>query len=771
MTRPDAARSRHRWVSAGRSTKVRTVAGWVPAATALTGSAVIALASGVSSVDLLRFSFATLWSVLVPGIVLLRWARPHPPSFTGEVATGFVVGLGTQLIAWGAFVGIGGVTAGRWLTLYPLLVAVAAASCPKLRARLRKPAYSERVPVGAQWALCVSYLAAITRLWTTAFDRTPLPPAGGRWYQDLYWHLSISAEARHSAPPTVPQVAGEPLFYHWFANAHMAADSLVGGLDVLVVTARLWYFPFYAAIIVLTYLLATRLINSPWAGVLAVVLVVVQSALTPVRWITGVGTESLVPLSPSQVFGLPVTLALIGTLAGIVAASSWGEVRRGEWALLVVFAALSAGAKSSILPTVFAALLLVSVVAWWRRRSEPNVPSTTAPAVAPTLAASAVLLAALVPASRLLAGGSAGSTLGLLTAADQTAALQHATGLERAGSIGPVDLITLAALLGLLIAAQFTGVLLAWQLRRDPRVVLLAGCATAGFGALMVVHHPAGSQLYFMRGVMPLVAVLTACGAVHLLRRCPHPAIRKAAVVGVAAGLAGWVTVALVAGASQGNGAGVTRLALALCIFLACAAVVLHFLRVGRSRWSAAAAVVAVLTALVVPSTVNVTRHSFQAARSPGLSTLSAAQIAGTTWLRQHTAETDVVATNVHCAWGPTRPACDSRAFWVTGLGERGGYVESWGYTDQAQATAKASTGARHVNYARVAFFDQERLRLNDSAFTEPTTAALDQLYEAGVRVLFADASAGPVSSKLSVLTTPVFHDGGVSIYLLRPGR
>ena len=316
---------------------------WAPAATALTGSVVLALSTGVSAADATRFAFATAWSVLWPGLVAIRWARPRPSSFFGEVATGFVVGLGLQLTAWAVFVGMGGLSAGRWLALYPLLFVIAAVISPRLRARLRAPSYAEGVPAAAAWSLCAAYLLAVGRLWATVLDRTPLPPGRGRWYQDLYWHLSISAEARHSAPPGVAQVAGEPLLYHWFANAHMAADSLVSGVDVLVVGARLWYLPVYAVVIVLTYLLATRLAAAPWAGVLAVAIVVVPGALAPVRWIAAVGAESLVPQSPSQIFGLPVLLVLTGTLAGIVAAPNWRAVGLGEWILLVWFAVLSAG--------------------------------------------------------------------------------------------------------------------------------------------------------------------------------------------------------------------------------------------------------------------------------------------------------------------------------------------------------------------------------------------------------------------------------------------
>ncbi|MDN5765016.1 MAG: hypothetical protein L0H96_06230 [Humibacillus sp.] len=551
---------------------------WAPATTALTGSVVLALSTGVSAADVTRFAVGTAWSVLLPGLVVTRWARPHPSSLLGEVATGFVVGLGLQLTAWAMFVGVGGPGAGHWLALYPLLFVTAGAISHRLRARLRAPTYSERVPAAAAWSLCAAYLTAIAWLWATVLDRTPLPPGRGRWYQDLYWHLSISAEARHSAPPEVPQVAGEPLSYHWFANAHMAADALVSGVDVLVVGARLWYLPVYAAIIVLTYLLAARLAAAPWAGVLAVALVVVPSALAPVRWIAAVGAESLIPQSPSQIFGLPGLLVLIGTLAGIVAAPNGGAVRRGEWILLMLFAMLSAGSKSSILPTVLAGLLLVLVVSWWRRRTDPTR------SLAPTLAATALVALVLLPASRLLAGGSAGSTLGFLTAVDQTTALQHATALERAGVIGTPLLLSLAGIIGLLIAVQFAGVLLAWPLRHDPRAVLLAGCVLAGFGALMVVHHPGGSQLYFMRGVMPIVAVLTAWGAAHAVRReARSVAVTAGAVaLGVVAGLAGWAAVALAGGTQQGPQTGITRLALALSVLAACAVLAVAFLRVRR---------------------------------------------------------------------------------------------------------------------------------------------------------------------------------------------
>ena len=733
----------------------RTGSRYAPAVVALAGSAVLLTAAGTAVEDILRFAVATGWTVLLPGVLLLRLARAAPHSLPEELATGFVVGLGAQLIAWAIFVGAG---VGSWLALYPLPL-LAAALVPALRPRLRRPVYAVRTPIAAAWALCAAYLLAIARLWAILLRHTPLPPGTGRWYPDLYWHLSISAQARLAVPPQVPQVSGRPLLYHWFSNAHMAADSLAGGVDVLVVTARLWYLPVYAVTVLLTYALAARLAGSAWAGILAVALVVVPSAVAPVRWVDALATDALIPQSPSQVFGLPVLLALIATLVGVVRAPALRRVPAGEWVLLVLLTALAAGAKSSILPTVLVAVAITAGVAFLRHRGLHR----------PTLTAAGVLLLVLLPASRFLAGGSAGSTAGLLTGVDQVQALRRAITLHRVhpASVSGTEVRVLALLLGVLVLVQFAGVLLAWPLRRDPAVVLIAGCCAAGFGGLMVVHHPGGSQLYFMRGVVPLVAILTAWGAIHVLRRArPRPA---ALVLGVVAGPAEWALAALVAGGHQGAHVGIVRLAAALLLLAALAVGAVLVVRRSPRRLAAAAA--ALLSAILVPSTVGAVRAGAAATTSPVSSArLTAAQIAGTGWLRAHTPANDVVATDVHCYSGPTRSGCDARAFWVTGLGERQAYVESWGYTDQAAAAAKRDVGV-HVNYTHTAFYDQARLRRNDAAFTAPTRALLARLYGDGVRVLFADSSAGPVSASLDSLTLPVFHQGAVSIYLLRPAR
>lgn len=58
--------------------------------------------------------------------------------------------------------------------------------------------------------------------------------------------------------------------------------------------------------------------------------------------------------------------------------------------------------------------------------------------------------------------------------------------------------------------------------------------------------------------------------------------------------------------------------------------------------------------------------------------TVSAQETSAAQWVRDHSGETDVVATNVHCRV-PEDAECDSRAYWVSALTERRVFIEAWG--------------------------------------------------------------------------------------------
>ncbi|MEO8749825.1 MAG: hypothetical protein ABI384_05450, partial [Allobranchiibius sp.] len=76
--------------------------------------------------------------------------------------------------------------------------------------------------------------------------------------------------------------------------------------------------------------------------------------------------------------------------------------------------------------------------------------------------------------------------------------------------------------------------------------------------------------------------------------------------------------------------------------------------------------------------------------------------------------------------------------------------------------------GEKGVFYWSASFYDQPRLRLNDSAFNAPTPKILATLYNRGVRYLIGDTSASPVSPRLATLAQQTFHSGNVTVYRLR---
>lgn len=138
-------------------------------------------------------------------------------------------------------------------------------------------------------------------------------------------------------------------------------------------------------------------------------------------------------------------------------------------------------------------------------------------------------------------------------------------------------------------------------------------------------------------------------------------------------------------------------------------------------------------------------------------------QSAAARWLRDNTDRYAIVASNVHCIAVPTTPNCDARGYWVGAFSERRILVEGWAYTPQAHE----AHGRDGRTYSQQPFDDPELFALNEAAFSAPTPAVLQRLRDRGVRYLFADSLAGPISPELGRLAHPVFVSGPVTIYEL----
>lgn len=724
----------------------------------------LVLSYDVTAAELVRYTLATLWGVLLPGVLLHRLLRPAPASLAIELAFGSVIGLALQLIGWAAVVRLGH---GSLLVLVPLVTLVPALLLPGWRRRLRPAAYPQHMSHGSAWALAATISASFLSLAQSAFRLAPIPPARTLWYPDLYWHLSISASARTSAPPLVPQLGDEYLHYHWFSNAHMAADSLVSGVDIMTVTARLWYLPMYALVTLTLYALTTHLSHRPWAGVLACIVLTIPSTISVVRWLEPVANGAFTAMSPSQLMALPVITILAWVLIDVCR----GATTRRDWPLLLLLLALASGSKSSILPTLLGGLCLVLVGQLrgrvWRW--------------GPVLALAATG-AVLVVSKPWLAGGTNGSKLAPgSTSARETA--YHAAQVDGMSLRGLVVLVIVITLL-LLVQYAYGMVWLATLRRgagRDPGLWFLVGSWLAAMVALQVIDHPAASQYYFARGALPLWAALTGWGAAALVQTArEHLRLRRIAVLAGAGLLAGVAMVWLLrhltsfpapaprTSVAQGGG-----VAIFLLVLLVALPVAIHRLNRRGPDSVRRGAVVALLsgTALLGASVLPTLAHN-DAMTRPGQTTpigdhrLTADEVAATSWLREHTPERDHIASNVYCVM-PTRtePHCDARAFWVTGLSTRVAYLGAWAYTDQNQADITGSTAKLYHR----PFWDPARLRLNEAAFGQPTPAVLDRLYRSQVRWLLADPGASAVSPRLRHLATERFRAGGVTVFQLRP--
>jgi hypothetical protein len=92
--------------------------------------------------------------------------------------------------------------------------------------------------------------------------------------------------------------------------------------------------------------------------------------------------------------------------------------------------------------------------------------------------------------------------------------------------------------------------------------------------------------------------------------------------------------------------------------------------------------------------------------------------------------------------------------------------VEGWAYTAKAN-DVRTSTEALYGP-----FWDQDKLRLNDEAFTAPTAEVLETLRTRyGVRWLLADERVEAVPEDLDRLAELRFQSGTVRVYQLFPPR
>lgn len=746
---------------------------WLPAAALAALTAVVLSRFGVSARDIAVFAAYVALCLVVPGTLLVRALHRGERTLTEELSLGLAAGYAVEVLAY---------VAARWagtplmVLAWPAATYAAFAAVPRLRRHWRRPASLIRQPRWCSWGLALILAYAVAWSAVSVFRRQVLTwPGLGGSNIDMPYHLALIGELKHHMPPNTPNVAGEPLLYHWFAYAHMAAASWVTGVEPLVLLYRLAMLPVIAGLVVLVAMTGRRVTGSAAAGLAAALGVVFAGTPNLYEGDTFLALTwkgFLAWTSPTQTFGAflfaPVVVLLLDLLARPRAGRD-GREGRGRWVLLGLLLIAVMGGKAPYLPLLAGALAALAVVQTVRHRRPPGV----------ALTALAMTAACLGYAQLVLFGQARqGMAPVPLSLAQRTWAALTSQDLDARPPTGTLLAVTLLLVLswgvvwcgalGLLVRPGTAGGVR--PLTRPP-VLLMLGLGAVAFPAVLLIGHPHLSQLYFLQESVPYLTIAAVYGLLVLIRRSGPSwrAVAGAAAAGVAAAYLVRRLCAVVVPLPQGRPEGLLYLpyaVLAAAVGLAAVAAV----PLGRPRRLRAWTLLLVaVTAAGAPAAWATRFLSFADGTGRGAAAAPAAPTnlpgprglfeAGR-WLRDHSAPGDLVATNAHCLWVAENP-CDSRHFWVSALSERRVLVEGWVYT--ARIMSQWHPGVR---VETLPFWDRARLRLNDAAFAAPTADVIRRLRDRyGVRWLFADERLTGSRPRLGDYAELRFRSGDYAVY------
>jgi hypothetical protein len=758
---------------------------WGPFAFTLFFAAAILLRAGTAPVDVLRYAAYVSLAVVLPGTLVYRALRRRPHTLVEDLAMGAAVGLTLELIAWAAF----SVLDLRGLVwLWPALVFTPFALIPRLRRHWWVRDYRP-VPLGWSWSVAavVSFFTAYLAM--VFLDRNPILPTspGTQQYLDLAYQLSLAGEAKHHIPLNLPQVAGEPLYYHWFGYVHMAMTSMVGSIDLPVVALRFAIPALCALAIVLTATVAWRVSGRPYVGAAAAALFFTIGEFNfthPVTMPFGTQATFVIWHGMSMIYGWVLVIAVIAPLADIIGRRARADVGgsrdivgmvgardtagvvgsrestvpplgRGAFALAALLLFASSGAKASSLPVVAVALAATAVIMLLMNRRIP-----WAVVVAGLLAGAAQLFATTV----LFRFNTYGVAIGPL----QGLRPYWATPPPGVAQGALIAAVWIAFVVNMLL--RTAGILpLLWLKRGRLEPVqwfLLAG-ALAGPGLYLIFEQPSGGNQYFTRTGFAFGVMLSAWGYAMVFDRAR---LTDRAKLGLAGGAVAFAIVLVWAELEYAGPARYDVSYSSLVPILVWAAVLTSVgLIAGVAWWIAGrwrsvlrgrGAVVA-LTGVLVAGAPGLIMDEYKSLQAPNGGayvniSLPKSRVDAARWVRDHSAPNDVVATNVHCL-GYYGDVCDSRSFWLSAYSERSVLVEGWGFAPRQAVLGLAP------------FWDQTRLTYNDAAFTAPSAEVLRRLHDTyGVRWLVVDRNVGAESADLPTLAEQTYDNGRLAVYRLR---
>ncbi|MEV5963827.1 hypothetical protein AB0L70_18820 [Kribbella sp. NPDC051952] len=722
----------------------------------------LAAVAGLATVDvgpgpIIKYGGYFVLAIALPGTLLLRAAWRSTGNWAEDLGLGSVVGATWQLIGWAIFTALGWQ---RWLIVWPALVLIAFAIAGRKYWRIADP---KPLPVAWTWGLAVSAAVMVGATCVGVFAYHPMPPDGTAYYPDLLYHLSMVNELTRSVPPEMPQVAGERLDYHWFANADMAGAVDITRLTPVVVLFRLWLLPWLVVVLLVCATLARIVSRTWWTGVLAALALAAPQVYLFVD--TSVNLTAPVSfLSPSQTFGMVAAV----TVAVVLIELLFAGARSTAWLVVVPVAIVGGGSKPTVLPLLVAGVALAAVyLLVTTRRVSRRV-----------IIAGAVLVAVGVGTILTVAGSTNGSRVQLLAVLKSLPVYSAATGDSTPPGAGGLILPalahgavigTLALLLGLLLTLQA----MAWAGfgvvgRRDPIAWFLLGVMIAGWLGYLLVDHPSVSESYFIYTAAPF----SLAGAGWFAATSARAAGRPIPIAAVALGLSVLYAALLVWAKGVPAGPPTRHLWLSTRLLLVVLAFTIVLLVVWRLFFRQAGGGLLVVLILLATAPISSFAQSALHGDTEKSPTYRAPQwrvfpdeTSAALWLGQNSAPTDVVATNTWCRpAGKVAPGCDARGYLVSGIAGRRTLIEGWAYTNQAMA-AQGVGGRRYTEQPSPW---PDRVALTSQALVAPTPEVLHRLHdEYGVRWLYADTRNGPVSPALDRLAELRHSAGMVRIYEL----
>ncbi len=574
------------------------------------------------------------------------------------------------------------------------------------------------------------------------FAETRLPGDGSvTLNQDVTWGISLAADLLHHFPLSDPNVSGQPLPYHYFVSAHMAAASQVTGLDLPLIYLRLQALPLIACAVVGFAAAGQRLFGSATTGTLAGGLTMLVGELQLDPRLIGVGQVvflgtlfTLILASPSFVLGIVILIPLLVLLAERLA-SERGTL--AEWALLALLVVGASGAKITILPLL--ALALVFYAGWLLLRTRR---------IARPVIVSAAIVIGVMGAFYLnqYRGHSSGVELDLTAGYDFIQSMPGITTLKDGaesflpdfpGRGGLLDVVAVpVGLLGL-FAAQLCGVWLYLRRRTEPVPVagvwLLCVLAAGALGMAVLIDRSAYSQLYYVFYATMAGGLLAAAGFVDSWTAA-EPRDRRS-VLGLTGGFLAVLALAIaVILAVADLDAGLPTTGAFWALYAAFVVLLVATWAVARRRLSSRAlAPLVVCIGIVAVGLIDApVDHVIPALKDRPAATDARANLTpelndAFVWVRDNTDEEAIVATSFP---GPLN--FDPAAF-----SERRVFLGGWAYSDESRGAGYGLVVTGEAN----PFAD--RLALNTAAFTGDAEA-LEALRGDGVDYLIVDRVNGP---------------------------